>query len=101
MRIAYRRKLLGQGRQALTLLSNLTLEALGSGFVGFTVDQVFFLHVTRAAVCETHSGPGIVHIPHRESHSGNQDLDDIASSDLLLRAHDNLKTTRSINGAGW
>ena len=42
MLIAQGGKLLRQRRQAFTLLSDFELQAFGSDFVGFTVDQVSF-----------------------------------------------------------
>ena len=42
MLIAQSGKLLRQRRQAFALLSDLELQAFGSDFVGFTVDQVSF-----------------------------------------------------------
>ena len=92
--------MLRQRRQAFALLSDFELQAFGSDFVGFTVDQVSFLDVTLATILETYRRPGIIHIPHLDGGARGQDLNDIAPRDLALRTHHNFKGICGIHGAG-
>jgi len=100
MLIAQSSKLLRQRRQAFTLLSDFELQAFGSDFVRFTVDQVPFLDVTRATILETHRRPGVIHISHLNGGARRQDLDNIASHDLSLGTYHNFKGICGIQGTG-